>query len=85
MASVKYGHLTLGFLCERSRGFEVFEEINLVMKLDFYVLKVYPTISRITANGIMPDTEEHCIIYFGFMLLIQMNGALKMVSSVGSL
>jgi hypothetical protein len=28
MASVKYGHLTQGFLCERSRGFEDFKQIK---------------------------------------------------------
>jgi hypothetical protein len=35
MASVKYGHLTQGFLCERSRGFEVFEQINIFVNIKF--------------------------------------------------
>jgi hypothetical protein len=58
------------------------------MKLDFHkpsVLKVYPPIRGITAHATMPGRLEHSIISFCSTLLIQMNGAFKMVSSSGGL
>ncbi len=59
---------------------------SLVMKLDFYkptVLKVHPPISRITAHATIPGRLKHSIISSCFRFFIQMNGAWKMVSSVG--
>jgi hypothetical protein len=55
-----------------------------VMKLGFYkptVLKVPLPISRITAHATRPGRLEHSMISFCFMLLIQINGAWKMVST----
>ena len=48
-------------------------------------LKVHPPISGITAFATMPGRLEHSSISFCSRLLIQMNGAWKMVSSVGGL
>ncbi len=57
---------------------------SLVMKMDFYkptVFKVQPPISGITAHATMPGRLKYCISFCS-MLLIKMNGAWKMVSSV---
>ncbi len=60
---------------------------SLVMKLYFYkptILKVHPPISGITTHATLSGRLDHSIISFCFMLLIQMNGAWKMVPTVGS-
>jgi len=59
-----------------------------VMKLDVYkptALKDHLPISGITAHATMPGTLEHPIISFCSTLIIQIYGALKIVSSAWGL
>ncbi len=58
----------------------------LSYEAEFYkptVLKVHPPNSRISAHATLPGRLKHIIISFCSRLLIQMNNAWKMVSSVG--
>ncbi len=61
---------------------------SLAIKLDFYkptVLKVHPPFSRITADATVPHWLEITSMFLLFHDLIQMNGAWKIVSTVGVL